>query len=113
MQRSWRSHYFLGIWVRRNRESGNLTLDQKLYITSPLEKFQVYLYPIEIPVLQHAHLVKAEAADEIFPYREMVGCLIYAMVGTRPDIAYAVGLLSRFMHHYDEQHWMAATKVLS
>jgi hypothetical protein len=31
------------------------------------------------------------------PYASVVGCLMYAMVCTRPDIAHAVGVLSRYM----------------
>ena len=34
---------------------------------------------------------------EIFSYASVVGSLMYAMVCMRPDIAYAVGVVSRFL----------------
>jgi ATP-binding cassette subfamily B (MDR/TAP) protein 1 len=39
------------------------------------------------------------------PYAPAVGSLMYVMVATRPDIAYAVGLVSRFMHNPGRPHW--------
>jgi len=39
------------------------------------------------------------------PYASVVGSLMYAMVYTRPDIAQAVGVLSRFMANPGWVHW--------
>lgn len=41
-----------------------------------------------------------------------MGGLLYLASTTRPDIAYAVGVLSRFMHNPEEAHWLAAKYVL-
>ena len=38
-------------------------------------------------------------------YQSAVGSLMYAMVCTRPDIAYAVGVVSWFMSNPGEAHW--------
>ena len=38
------------------------------------------------------------------PYASAVGSLIYEMVYTRPDIAHAVGVLSRFMSKLGKEH---------
>ncbi|XP_070677997.1 secreted RxLR effector protein 161-like [Malus domestica] len=46
------------------------------------------------------------------PYSSLVGGLMYAMVCTRPDIAHAVGLVSRFMHNPGKMHWEAAKWIL-
>jgi len=40
-----------------------------------------------------------------------VGSLMYAMVCTRPDIAHAVGVLSRFMSKPGKEHWTAVKQV--
>lgn len=41
------------------------------------------------------------------PYASVVGSLMYAMVCTRPDIAQAVGVVSRFMNNPGKEHWRA------
>ncbi|XP_057844560.2 secreted RxLR effector protein 161-like [Cryptomeria japonica] len=44
-------------------------------------------------------------------YRKLVGSLIYATT-TRPDISFAIGVLSRFMQQPRETHWLAAKHIL-
>ena len=46
------------------------------------------------------------------PYASAVGSLMYAMVATRPDIAYAVGIVSRFMSNPGKKHWDAVKTIL-
>ncbi|GJS57397.1 hypothetical protein Tco_0652181 [Tanacetum coccineum] len=44
-------------------------------------------------------------------YSRAIGCLMYARTSTRPDIAYAVGRLSRFTSNLSRQHWHAITRA--
>ena len=46
------------------------------------------------------------------PYASAVGSLMYAMVWTRPDIAHAVGVVSRFMENPGNEHWQAVKWIL-
>ena len=46
------------------------------------------------------------------PYASAIGSLMYAMVCTRPDIAHAVGVMSRFMSRPGKQHWEAVKWIL-
>lgn len=46
------------------------------------------------------------------PYASAVGSLMYAQVCTRPDIAFAVSVLSRFQSNPGPEHWKAAKKVM-
>ena len=48
----------------------------------------------------------------VVPYSSVVGSLMYAQVCTRPDIAFAVGVLGRYLNDPGRQHWQAAKKVL-
>ena len=41
------------------------------------------------------------------PYALAIGSLMYAMVCTRPNIAHAVGFVSRYMSHLGIEHWNA------
>ncbi|TFY52170.1 hypothetical protein EVJ58_g10162 [Rhodofomes roseus] len=45
------------------------------------------------------------------PYREAVGLLMYASLGTRPDITYAVSVLARFSQNPGRAHWEAVKRV--
>src|SRR5262245_43192876 len=45
-------------------------------------------------------------------YQEIVGSLIYALITTRPDLAYAASLLGRFASHPTAEHWTVAKHVL-
>ena len=45
------------------------------------------------------------------PYASVVGNLMYSMVCTRPNIAHAVGVLSRYMSKLGKEHWTAVKRV--
>ncbi|GAA6019787.1 hypothetical protein JCM10207_003694 [Rhodosporidiobolus poonsookiae] len=42
---------------------------------------------------------------------QAVGLLVYAMLGTRPDLAHVVGVLGRFVARPDNSHWAAVVRV--
>jgi len=44
-------------------------------------------------------------------YRQAIGSLIFIANITRPDIAFIVNYLSRFVSSYNEQHWQAVKNV--
>ncbi|XP_056685163.1 secreted RxLR effector protein 161-like [Spinacia oleracea] len=46
------------------------------------------------------------------PYASAVGSIMYAMVCTRPDVAYALSMCSRYQSNPGEAHWMAAKNIL-
>ena len=49
---------------------------------------------------------------ERVPYASAIGSLMYVMMCTRPDICYAVGLVSRFQSNPGEKHWKAVKRIL-
>ena len=56
-------------------------------------------------------LVESNNMDKI-PYASAVGSLMYAMVGSRPDLAFAVGLVSMFMSKPSREHREAVKWVM-
>ncbi|XP_073039066.1 secreted RxLR effector protein 161-like [Primulina eburnea] len=46
------------------------------------------------------------------PYSNAVGSIMFSMVSTRPDIAYGLGLISRFMSKPSREHWQAVKWLL-
>jgi len=46
------------------------------------------------------------------PYASAVGSLMYAMLCTRPDICFAVGLVSRYQSNPGPTHWQAVKRIM-
>lgn len=100
-----------GIEVARSKKG--ISLNQCKYATDPLSKSgMLAAKPSEFPMEQH-HKLMAESGELIenpSMYRHLVGSLKYLTI-TRPDIAYAVGIVSQFMHeprkpHLDAVYWI-------
>ncbi|CAI7876271.1 unnamed protein product [Closterium sp. NIES-53] len=76
-----------------------------------------YSSPHSTP-LPSGHSLSARPSDESVelsgPYPELVGCLIYLMPCTRPDLAYPLSILARYVApgRHRPEHWEAAKKVL-
>ena len=111
--------YVLGISIIRDRESRKLQLSQSQYLTDVLIRFKMEeCKSISTPMDANQKLHKGTrlgAESEIIdrlPYQQLVGSLMYAMVGTRPDLAYAVGTLAQHMQEPRRNHWQAAQRVL-
>ncbi|GKA57868.1 zinc finger, CCHC-type containing protein [Tanacetum coccineum] len=68
--------------------------------------------PVSTPMnlVEKLKLNTGKPVDQL-EYSRAIGCLMYAMTSTRPDIAYAVGRLSRFTSKPGRQHWYAITRV--
>ncbi|XP_031273247.1 secreted RxLR effector protein 161-like [Pistacia vera] len=49
---------------------------------------------------------------ETVPYSNVIGSVMYAMISTRPDLAFAISLLSRYMSNPGSDHWIALKWVL-
>jgi hypothetical protein len=97
----------LGMEVYRDRQRKLLTLSQTTYIKDILQKFGFSnCKPISTPLDPGMKLSKhsTQMGTEIFPYREIIGSLMYLMVCTRPDISYAIGQLSKYNSNYGKEH---------
>ena len=111
----------LGIDVIRDRKKDNLALTQSLYIKKVLKAYGMLdSKMVSTPIPAHYKLNFEKgllSQDEMdymnkVPYSNIVGCLMYAMVATRPDIAYGVGVVSRFMSCPSKVHWQAVKWLL-
>ena len=65
-----------------------------------------------IRLAHHLFTPTGHTLDDLGRYRRLIRKLIYLTV-SRPDITFAVGVLSRFMHQSKEAHWLAAIKILT
>ena len=113
--------YVIGIKIHRDRSRGILGLSQETYINKILERFWMKdCSPSVAPIMKGDKLslnqcpkndLENESMKNI-PYASVVGSLMYAQVCTRPDIAYAVGVLGRYQSNPGVDHWRAAKKVM-
>ncbi|KAH9803393.1 hypothetical protein KPL71_001741 [Citrus sinensis] len=65
-------------------------------------------------MVTHGYLRTDEEKGEMtkVPYVNAIGCMMYAMVLTRPDLAHALSVVSRFMATPGKEHWKAVKWVL-
>lgn len=109
-------HYCLGINFVHDEKQQCLWLSQKQYILKLLEKYglieaKVTSTPADLSVKLKEDDGVSKPVDRR-NYQSIVGSLLYAAVTTRPDIAYAVGAVSRFNSKPTEAHLTAAKRVL-
>eukprot|EP00253_Pinus_taeda_P021680 PITA_21680 len=90
-------HYYLGIEVTQHPKS--IFLSQKKYIGDLLNRFGMTKFnPLTTPMEQNLKLTSIEGKEfeDATKYRQFVGSLNY-LTTTRPNISFAVGILSKFM----------------
>jgi hypothetical protein len=113
--------YLLGISFNRDRSLGKMWLNQKHYLLKVLSKFSMndcngVSTPMELNKDIFTSVKNSNELEEIdmkrFPYRQLIGSLMYAMLGTRPDLSFVISVLSRFLHVPTKKHWDAAKRVL-
>ncbi len=108
-------HFFLGMEVERNRDERLLRINQIKYLKVILKRFRMEeCKPIGVPLDPKAKLQRnANGNDESkgFPYQQAVGSLMYAMLCTRPDLAYPISVLSQHMANPIMEHWMAVKRI--
>jgi len=122
-----RAHYFLGIEIIQLPRQ--ITLNQSAYIQKILERFNMtHAYTVSTPLspgtrlegtttaqIQEGELDIEELEDsdaDEKEYRSMIGSLMYLMLCSRPDIAFAVGALSRYNNAPKSSHMVAAKHLL-
>ena len=109
-------HFILGMQVKRNRKEGLLSISQQAFLSSTLKRFGMedckpVATPLE-PGTKFEKLLDEKDVVELKGYQSVIGCLTYASIGTRPDIAASVGVLSQYMSKPGKQHWVGVKRVL-
>ena len=105
--------FYLGMNIERNREHHTIDIHQHSYIWTILAKFRMdESIPVATPMAMKLHKRKPnEEAYDPTTYQSMIGRLMYAMTAIRPDIAYAIGVLSRYNHNPSNEQMIAFKRM--
>jgi Reverse transcriptase (RNA-dependent DNA polymerase) len=114
--------WFLGFQIERDRKSKTISINQQAYIESVVEKFGLTnAKSVAIPMDANAKFTIQQCPMTLnqvacmngIPYSKAIGSILWATVVSRPDTAYAVGILSQFIQNPGPAHWDGVKRVVS
>ncbi|CAI7851919.1 unnamed protein product [Closterium sp. NIES-54] len=109
--------HYLGLQITRDRAACTITLSQSHMVQHALQRFELQHSSVQRTPLAIDHRLTGPFPDEPFepsgPYAELVGCLMYLMTCTRPDLAFPLNILARFVApgRHRPVHWTAVVRV--
>ena len=109
--------YYLGLEVNRNRREKSISLSQVTYLRKIIADFKFEglrgaMTPMEPDVILQPAADDYQAESSLKArYQSAVGSLMYLMLGTRPDIAFAVSQVARFASNPSAEHWTAVQRI--
>ncbi|CAI7890901.1 unnamed protein product, partial [Closterium sp. NIES-54] len=109
---------YLGLQITRDRAQRTITLTQSHMVQQVLQRFDfTYSSPQATPLSTRRSLSALPSDESVEPsglYPELVGCLMYLMTCTRPDLAYPLSILARYVApgRHRPEHMAAAKTVL-
>ncbi|CAI7873005.1 unnamed protein product [Closterium sp. NIES-53] len=109
---------YLGLQITRDKARRTIILTQSHMVHQVLQRFRFQFSSPQPTPLSTSHSLSAPPLDEsVEPsglYPELVGCLMYLMTCSRPDLAYPLSLLARYvaLGRHRKVHWDAAKRVL-
>src|SRR5882724_5065212 len=92
-----------------------MTLSQKVYIDTVCELFGLQgAHPATTSIEAEAHLMDTteDEPHTTYPYKEIIGSLMYAATAMQPDIAFATSILTQFSQNPTRFHLEAAKQVI-
>lgn len=109
-------HEFLGIKIEYHFSEGTMSLNQSTKIDGILERFNMSnCKGVSTPMMHNFAKILSDNEDEAIinvPYRELIGCLLYLSMCTRPDITYAITIMSKYCEKPTQLHWMMLKRIL-
>ncbi|CAM8876646.1 unnamed protein product [Rhodiola kirilowii] len=111
----------LGVKITRDRTNGVICLSQSDYFSKVLDKFAIVNVKSNfIPLGGHLVFSKKDCPKTEqermnmmnVPYDVAVGSIMYGMICTRPDLAFFISVLSRYMSDPGTKHWKAIKYLL-
>lgn len=106
--------YFMGMKIKVDRELGRVAISQSTFAESILRRFNMQsCNPVATPMEVGTKLSRPDTSVEgIAEYRQLIGSLMYLMLGSRPDLCFSVSYFSRFQDCAQTVHWNYLKRVL-
>ena len=114
------ANWLLSIKITQDLINKTLSLSQHAYINAIITKFNFNnLKPSALPIDPSAPLSKSQSPSKTkdiikmknVPYCKAVGSLMYAAMGTRPDIVFATSTVAQFLDNPGWAHWEAVKRI--
>ena len=114
------THFILGMEIKRNNASKKLCLSRQKYVEGILKRFNMQdckLVKVSIHAVTKLYVDQCPKSEEEIeymvhvPYASAIGCIMNATIFTSPDIAHAVGVLSRYITTPGKEHWTTIKRV--
>ncbi len=113
--------YFLGMRVQQDIDKGTIRLTQRPYWEHILNRFNLTKImprnmPLPVGIILDQNMSpktnseKKEMAAK--PYRQVLGSVMWGQLATRPDLLFAVSLLSHFQADPGVEHWKGLLHVI-
>lgn len=105
---------FLGIHIVHDEKNQSISMSQSSYLEKMLQKFNMPdCNGVHTPMESGIDLRREKLVEECYaPYRELIGCLTYTTITTRPDLCAATNYFSRFQSCYTDSHFQQAKRIL-
>ena len=110
------AHFFLGMKITGHPEQHSITPTPDQYIETIIKRFDFPdAYPVSTPMEPGSRLTNItetqDPADQTL-YCSILGSMMYIMLCTRPDLAFAIGKLSKFSSNPSTEHINAVKRLL-
>jgi hypothetical protein len=111
--------HLLAIHIQQSPDRRFIQLSQRQFILTVLQRFgygncngvTTPMSP-DFPTCAATESLSANEEEmKTYPYLSAVGSLMYLMVGTRPDLAYPISVLSQYSSRYTKFHWEGVTRM--
>jgi hypothetical protein len=113
--------YILDIKIYRDRSKRLTGLSQGAYIDKILNRFNMQDSMRGFLKISHGFTLRKnqcpstpaeQERTRVIPYNLAIGSIMYTMFCTRPDVSYALSVMSRYQSNYGEAHWTIINNIL-